>query len=87
MAVGIRELKGNLSAYVKRATAGEEIVVTDHGRPVARLVPYAATDEVEAGIRDGWITAPSHPSETSLPAIERASSRRSTAEVLDEDRG
>ena len=38
--VGIRELKQNASEVVARAEAGEEITVTNRGRPVARLVPH-----------------------------------------------
>ena len=37
--VGIAELKASLSQYLARVKAGETVVVTDHGRPVARLVP------------------------------------------------
>lgn len=41
MQFGIRELKdGNLSRAVKRASQGEEIVITDHGHPVAKIVPF-----------------------------------------------
>jgi antitoxin (DNA-binding transcriptional repressor) of toxin-antitoxin stability system len=36
---GIRELKGNLSRYIRRIDAGERIAVTAHGRVVAELVP------------------------------------------------
>jgi len=36
---GIRELKDNLSRYVRRLEAGERIAVTVHGRVVAELVP------------------------------------------------
>lgn len=36
---GIRDLKNNLSRYLRRVAAGERIVVTDHGRIVAELVP------------------------------------------------
>ncbi|MSR21239.1 MAG: type II toxin-antitoxin system prevent-host-death family antitoxin [Gemmatimonadetes bacterium] len=39
METGIRELKDNLSRYVRRIEAGERIVVTAHGRVVAELVP------------------------------------------------
>ena len=41
-AAGIRELKDNLSLYVRRVEAGERIAVTAHGRIVAELVPPAA---------------------------------------------
>ena len=36
---GIRELKDNLSRYIRRIEAGERIAVTAHGRVVAELVP------------------------------------------------
>jgi antitoxin (DNA-binding transcriptional repressor) of toxin-antitoxin stability system len=39
MGTGIRELKNNLSSYVRRAEAGERVSVTAHGRVVAELVP------------------------------------------------
>ena len=39
MGAGIRELKDNLSKYVRRTEAGERIAVTAHGRVVAMLVP------------------------------------------------
>jgi prevent-host-death family protein len=55
MDVGIRELKAKLSEHVQRASDGETIVVTDRGRPVARLVPYDTSSAVERGISEGWI--------------------------------
>ncbi|MCB0970344.1 MAG: type II toxin-antitoxin system prevent-host-death family antitoxin [Acidimicrobiales bacterium] len=39
--MGIRALKQNASAVVAAAAAGEEVTITDRGRPVARLVPLA----------------------------------------------
>ena len=35
--VSIRELKNELSAYVRRVRRGERVVVTDRGRPVAEI--------------------------------------------------
>lgn len=40
--VGIRELRQNLSVYLRRIHRGERFEVTEHGRPVALLVPLAA---------------------------------------------
>jgi prevent-host-death family protein len=37
--VGIRELRQNLSVYVRRVKAGETLEVTEQNRPVARLTP------------------------------------------------
>lgn len=39
LTVGIRELRDSLSRHVGLIRDGAEITVTDHGRPVARLVP------------------------------------------------
>ena len=39
---GIRELKDNLSRYIRRVEAGERVAITAHGRVVAELVPPGA---------------------------------------------
>lgn len=40
--VGTYEAKARLSELIDRAEAGETVVITRHGRPVARLVPEPA---------------------------------------------
>lgn len=35
--VGVRDLKNNLSRYLDRVREGEVVIVTDRGKPVARL--------------------------------------------------
>jgi len=40
----VSELKASLSEYLGRVKAGEEVVVTDRGRPIARLVPIEPHD-------------------------------------------
>jgi prevent-host-death family protein len=37
--VGVRELRQYLSVYLDRVKGGEAFAVTEHGRPVARLMP------------------------------------------------
>ena len=50
MNVAVRELKDHLSEYLSRAAAGEELVITSHGKPTARLVPLATDDSEETAI-------------------------------------
>lgn len=38
--MGIRELKQNASAVVALAKDGESVTITEHGKPVAMLIPY-----------------------------------------------
>ena len=57
--VGIRELRQNLSVYVKRVREeGRAYEVTERGEPVARLTPLEGrpTSVIEQMIADGRIT-------------------------------
>jgi prevent-host-death family protein len=62
MEIGVREAKAHLSQYLHRVQSGEEFVITDHGKPVARLTPIDSPIEfppgVAKGIREGWIRQP-----------------------------
>lgn len=57
MQVNIYEAKSRLSALLDMAHAGEEIVIARAGRPVARLVPMAASAGNRSGVRFGGIDA------------------------------
>ena len=39
MRTSIKDLKNNLSAYIKRIRCGEELIITFHNHAVAKLVP------------------------------------------------
>jgi prevent-host-death family protein len=43
MRLGIRDLRQQLPSVVQRAAAGEEVVVTVGGRPMARIVPLGTS--------------------------------------------
>lgn len=45
--VGVRELKDNLSRYLAAVRDGGEVVVTDHGHPIARVVPIEGKSSAE----------------------------------------
>ena len=60
MDVAISELRSNLRAWVDRARAGERVVVTERGVPVARIVAVDAEGLLERLAREGVLTrAPS----------------------------
>lgn len=56
--VGVRELRQNLSRYLDRVKAGEALLVTEHGREVARLVPLESNPYAELGARFGAAAPP-----------------------------
>jgi len=43
--VGVRELRQNLSVYLRRVKRGEVLEVTERGQPVAQLGPLRASDD------------------------------------------
>jgi prevent-host-death family protein len=52
LATGITALKTDLRKYLARVKKGEVVVVTDHGTPIARLVPAESRrDSVERQLR------------------------------------
>ncbi len=39
ISVGVRDLKTQLSKYLHHVKAGETVIITEHGRPIGRIVP------------------------------------------------
>lgn len=65
--VGIRELKNGLSKYIDRVRAGEEVIVTDRGRPVARLSSVDASEDRLADLVAAGLVRPPANRERHVP--------------------
>jgi prevent-host-death family protein len=61
MDVGVRELRNNLSRYLDRVRDGEELVVTDRGRAIARLLPVGTERILDRLIAEGVVTPAQQP--------------------------
>lgn len=94
---GIRDLKNNLSRYIRRLKPGSSIMVTDHGRVVAELrapddsnAARALPDRFAALVASGIIRPAV---ESGDPMADWPSARQislppgSAAALIDEDRG
>lgn len=85
-AVGVAELRQNLSKYLRRVEAGERLVVTDRNRPVAELGPPSATEEVfDRLIASGRVSRPA-PGRLPKP-LELDGDPDALSRALDEIRG
>ena len=54
--VGVRELRDNLSEYLRRVKQGELLVITDRGKPIGELGPAAGgrnTERARTLVRKG----------------------------------
>jgi prevent-host-death family protein len=54
--VGIRELRDGLSRHLAEVRDGRTITITDHGKPIARIVPISAPTVMERLIAEGRVT-------------------------------
>lgn len=56
METGVRELRDHLSRYLNAVRNGQEVTVTDHGKAVARLVPFDQSRPLDRLIAEGLVT-------------------------------
>lgn len=86
--VGVRELRQNLSVYLRRIAQGETLRVTDHGHPVALLTPLPNSgdpvlDEFEA---QGLLERPRSRRRPLPPPVPLRPGEPTLSEVLQEMR-
>ena len=85
--VGIRELKAKLSEYVRDVKMGATIVVTEHGRRVARIVPEALSlnERLDTLRNAGTILWSGRRLGAGKPGV-RVRGRRTVADIVVENR-
>jgi prevent-host-death family protein len=67
--VGIKELRNGLSRYIEEVReTGQQVIVTDRGKPVVKLVPLESWDERYARmVASGAVTPPRAPLRGPIP--------------------
>ena len=69
--VGIRELRDHLSRYLDHVQEGNDVVVADRGRAIARILPMSGETTLDRLIREGKVT-PAKTRRRSLPTPVKA---------------
>lgn len=72
ISIGIREAKINLSKLLKNVQKGEEIIITDRGNPVGKIVPVtqdslSLAERINKLERQGWIDPQKTEKQSPLP--------------------
>lgn len=84
--VGVRELRQNLSIYLRRVVSGETLEVTERGEPVALLTPAPGKSTVVRKlVSTGRASAPAGDLLTLGPPPKRRG-RRSVVRALERER-
>jgi prevent-host-death family protein len=84
--VAITELRAELADWIHRARDGDEVVITDRGVPVARLVPVQSASLIERLTRDGVLGKPRRASRPSATMASRVTARGPVSEIVAEQR-
>ena len=89
--IGIREAKINLSRLLKHVQDGHSVVITEHGKPVGKLIPVDANtlplkDRIEALETRGWIETAPRGETRKLPAPLPTPDSLRVQDLLQEDR-
>jgi prevent-host-death family protein len=83
MSVGIRELRQNLSVYIRRVQRGEALQVTEHGRPVALLTPLPRGSDTLAEMEAaGKLIPPEKPWSDLPPPLPATPGAPTLSEIL-----
>jgi prevent-host-death family protein len=86
MDVPVTELRAHLSEWLERVRGGEEVVVTDRGVPVARLLGMSATATLQRLAADGVIGRDVSARRPTAAGRERPQTRRPVSEIISEQR-
>ncbi|EMY67809.1 type II toxin-antitoxin system Phd/YefM family antitoxin [Leptospira vanthielii] len=89
--VGVRDLKAKLSEYLDKARLGDEVIVTDHGKPIARLIkePIKQKSTIEKMYllaEKGMIQLPSKDKQSKSTTPLKTKSKMTASDILLNDR-
>ena len=86
MEVPVSELRAHLSEWIGRARSGEEVIVTDRGIPVVRLLGIDSAPLLEQLMEEGVIGRPPAGHRPRAVADPRVRARGSVADIVSEQR-
>lgn len=86
MDVAVSTLRAELADWIERVHQGEEVVVTDRGTPVARLVAIDSAPLLEQLTRDGVLSRPQRAARPTARGATRVQARAAVSELVGEQR-
>jgi prevent-host-death family protein len=86
MDVAITALRAELSAWLDHVRAGDEVVITERGIPVARLLPIDTAPLIEQLTQQGVLGKPRRSDRPGARGVVRAQATDSVSELVTEQR-
>lgn len=86
MDVAVTELRAHLGRWIDAAREGNDIVITDRGTPVARIVALDSTPAIERLTAQGVISRPMRSTRPVAGDRRRPTPKRPVADIVSEQR-
>ncbi|MFM7509206.1 MAG: type II toxin-antitoxin system Phd/YefM family antitoxin [Actinomycetota bacterium] len=86
MDVAVTELRAHLGRWIDAARDGADIVITDRGTPVARIVALDATPVIDRLTAAGIIGRPARPARPVAGDRRRPAPERPVADIVEQQR-
>ena len=86
MDVAVTELRAHLGQWIDAARDGHDVVITDRGTPVARIVALDSTPVIDRLTAEGVISRPSRSARPVAGDRPRPTPKRPVAEIVSEQR-
>lgn len=86
MDVAVTEFRAHLSEWLERARGGDEVIITDRGVPVARLLGLTTSAILERLTADGVISRPAAAERPQATGRPRPRPRRPVAGIVSDQR-
>lgn len=86
MDVSVSTLRAELADWIERVRAGEEVVVTDRGTPVVRLVSVDTAPLLEQLTQQGVVSRPRSASRPNARTTARVRARGPVSDLVSEQR-
>ena len=87
MEVTISRLRAELAGWVDRVRSGEEVIVTDRGTPVMRLLPIDTAPLIDDLVRRRVLSEPRRAGRPAARGAVRAKASGPVADLVSEQRG
>ncbi len=86
MDVAVTELRAHLGQWIDAAREGKDVVITERGIPVARIVPLDSTSVIDRLTQKGSISRPVTPTRPVAGERKRPTPKRPVADIISEHR-
>jgi prevent-host-death family protein len=85
--VAVTELRAHLGRWIDAARDGNDVVITDRGTPVARIVALDSTSVLDRLTAEGVISRPARSTRPVAGGGPRPKPKRPVADIVSDQRG